>query len=139
MFFAWLGNFLSGTAVSALLKGYGMKLEAQGSHEAKVVELTQKAVDLEIREKEINRDLKGQIRDRWYAPENLMAYLILIPYWAKVITLDNTIGSFLDYPWSTNALRGETAEFMAILTAFWLGAKTVKSVASILGAAFGRK
>lgn len=127
----WGGNFL--------LKAYDSKLQAQGTHEAKVTELAIREMQLDETEARLNAQSKSQIRGNFWAPENLFAYLIAIPYWFKAVTIDNVIGSFYNFGFSTPALKGDTAKAMMMIMTFWLGARAVQSVASIIGAAFGRR
>lgn len=120
------------------VKLYDAKLAAQGSHEAKVVELAGREMQLDALEARLNEQAKAQIRDKWYAPENLMFYLVALPYWFKVVTLDNTLGSILDLDWSTPILHGDTASAMTMVMVFWFGKRGLENISSILGAAFGK-
>lgn len=132
----WVGN--------TALKLYSAKLSADGAHEAKIADLAAREIDLEGKEAALNLQAKAQIRGRWWAPENLFGY-IAVTYWAKVITLDFVLASLLrdfglgDPQWTTGSLKGATATAMAQIMMFWLGARGVQNVASIVAGAFGKR
>lgn len=118
----WLGNFG--------LKFYNAKLEALGSHEAKVAELAGRELRIQELETRVQGEYKIATIGKWYEPTHLMGWIMVI-YWGKVIVLDIVVGSMLGYPWSTIALRGDTAATMNLITAFWLGKRTLENVTSI--------
>lgn len=120
------------------LSAYGQKLTASGAHEAKVVELAARELAVQQDEARLNAQAKTEIRHIWYAPENLMFYLVALPYWFKAITMDNVIGSIFELGWSTPGLKGDTGRAMMMVMAFWFGTRAIQSVASIIGAAFGK-
>lgn len=121
------------------IKLYDAKLTAIGSHEAKIVELAAREMAVDETEARLNAQEKANILGKWYAPENLFAYFVAFPYWFKAITVDNVLGSVFDIGWSTPALHGETAKIMGMIMVFWFGKRSLTSVASIIGAAFGKR
>lgn len=126
----WAGNIA--------INLYSAKLSATGAHEAKVVELAARELQLDDTEARLNAQAKSQIRDKWYAPENLMFYCVALPYWFKAVTVDNVIGSIWELGLSTPVLHGDTATAMTMVMVFWFGKRGVENVASILSAAFGK-
>lgn len=120
------------------IKLYSAKLAAEGAHDAKVVELAARELQLDEMEARLNAQSKSEIRHIWWAPENLFGY-IAVTYWLKVITFDIVLGSIFDIGWSTPFLQGNTAVGMNMIMTFWLGKRGVENVASILGAAFGKR
>lgn len=133
---------LIGTIINAVgnfgIRLYSTKLQALGSHEAKVVELAARELQLDALEARLNAQSKTEIRHIWYAPENILFYFVALPYWLKAVTVDNVIGSIWDLGWSTPILQGDTAIAMTMIMTFWFGKRGVENVASILGAAFGK-
>lgn len=133
---------LIGSIIQALgnfgLKLFDAKLAADGAHDAKVVELAARQIQLDALEARLNSQAKTEIRHIWYAPENLFAYIAL-SYYIKVITIDTVLGSIFDIGWSTPFLTGSTAVTMNMILVFWLGKRGVENVASIISAAFGKK
>lgn len=131
-----------GTIIQSLgnlgVKLYDAKLQAAGSHEAKVAELAKREMDSDDREAALNQQEKANILGRWYAPENLFVYFIAFPYWFKAVTVDNVLGSIWDLGLSTPALGGDTAKIMMMIMVFWFGKRSLTSVASIIAGAFKR-
>lgn len=132
-------GFLSGPVIKLALGAYTEKLKATGQHENKVVELAAKTLELDAQEARLNAQAKSEIRDRWYAPENLFAYTIALPYWFTVITMDYLIFPALGIEHATGVLQGDTAVAMTMIMTFWLGKRAVTSVASIIAGAFGKR
>lgn len=121
------------------VKLYDAKLQAQGTHEAKVVELAKREIDLDETEARLNSQAKAQIRGIWYAPENLFGY-IMVSYYGSAIFIDNVIVPKLGLNLAiTPHLNGETLEASKLIMLFWLGARGAQTVAGIIAGAFGRK
>lgn len=120
------------------VKLYDAKLQAQGTHEAKVVELAKREIDLDETEARLNSQAKAQIRGIWYAPENLFGY-IMVSYYGSAILLDSVIAPKLGFSWFTPRLTGETLEASKQIMLFWLGARGLQMTAGIIAGAFGRK
>lgn len=118
---------------------YSAKLSAEGAHDAKVVELAARELQLDDTEARLNAQAKAMIRDKWYAPENVMFYFVALPYWLKAITVDNVIGSIWHMGFSTPGLHGNTAQTMMMVMVFWFGKRGIENVSSIIGAAFGKR
>lgn len=136
---AKLLSIITGPFFGLILKGYVEKLKANGQHENKIVELASREMELDGQEARLNAQSKSEIRDRWYAPENLFAYTIALPYYFTVITLDYIVFPALGIEHATGALKGETAQAMAMIMTFWLGKRALTSVASIIASAFGKR
>lgn len=136
---AKLLSIITGPLFGTILQGYTEKLKASGQHDNKVVELAAREMQLDATEARLNAQAKSEIRDRWYAPENLFAYTIALPYWFTVITLDYLIFPMLGIEHATGPLKGDTAVAMTMIMTFWLGKRALTSVASIIAGAFGKK
>lgn len=132
---------LIGSILQALgnfgLQFFNAKLAADGAHDAKVVELAARQIQLDALETRLNSQAKTEIRHIWYAPENLFGY-IAVSYYLKVITFDIVLGSIFDLGWHTDFLTGSTAAAMNMIMVFWLGKRGIENVASIVSAAFGK-
>lgn len=135
----WLLSFITGPILSGALQAYTLKLQANGQHDNKVVELAAKEMELDAGEARLNAQTKANILGRWYAPENLFAYAIAFPYWFTVITLDFLIFPALGIEHATAPLRGDTALIMSMIMTFWFGKRAITSVASIIAGAFGKR
>lgn len=140
----WLINLIPGLSTLVQWIGgfavqlYSAKLAAVGTHEAKAVELAAREMRLDEVEARLNANAKTEIRHIWWAPENLFGF-IAVTYWLKVITFDIVLGSIFDLHWATPFLKGATQDGMNLIMTFWLGKRGVENVASIIGAAFGKR
>lgn len=135
----WLITLLTGPFFKLALGAYTEKLKANGQHDNKVVELAAREMQLDGQEARLNAQSKSEIRDRWYAPENLFAYTIALPYWFTVITMDFLVFPALGIEHATAPLHGDTAVAMTMIMTFWLGKRALTSVASIIAGAFGKR
>lgn len=132
-------SIVTGPFMKLALGAYTEKLKAEGHHDAKVVELAKREMELDGQEMRLNADRKRDILGKWHAPENLFAYLIAFPYWFTVITLDFLVFPALGIDHATAPLKGETAAVMAMIMAFWFGKRTFTTIASVIAQAFGRR
>lgn len=135
---SWLASTALGPLIQAGLSAYSAKLNSTDAHEAKTVQLVAKELDLQGMEARLNAQQKALILGRWYAIENLLGY-IMVSYYGKAIFVDNVLGSIFDVQWATPALTGATADAAAIIMTFWMGTRGIQTVASIIGAAFGKR
>lgn len=138
-----LVSYLLSGALAPLIRGgldaYKLKLDGTNNHEAKVTELAIRQMELDGQEARLNADRKRDILGHWWAPENLFAYFIAFPYWFVVITMDFLVFPALGIDHATQPLRGDTAVVMAMIMTFWLGKRTINTVATIIASAFGKR
>lgn len=132
-------SFISGPFIKLGLGLYKEKLAGQNNHEKIVESLAIRSMELDQQEARLNNDRKNSILGAWYAPENLFAYFIALPYWFVAITMDYVVFPALDIEHATGALKGDTALAMTMIMTFWLGKRAVTSVATIIAGAFGKK
>jgi hypothetical protein len=139
MFIKWALSFIAGPVMKAGLNMYTEKLKAAGQHDVKVVELASKQLELDGLEARLNNERKMNLNGHWWAPENISFYLIGFPYWFIAITVDYLIAPALGYEHVTLPLKGETAVVMGMIMGFWLGKRTITSVATVIADAFGKR
>lgn len=132
-------GIVTGPLMKLALGAYVEKLKASGQHENKVVELAAREMELDGLEARLNNDRKNHIDGKWYTPENLSFYFIGLPYWFTAITVDYIVAPTFGYSHITGALRGDTAVVMGMIMGFWLGKRTVMSVATVIADAFGKR
>jgi hypothetical protein len=141
--FGKLASWALSTALAPIIRGgldaYKLKLDSTNNHEAKVTELAVKQMELDGQEARLNNERKSRIDGKWYAPENLSFYLIGFPYWFTAITVDYLLAPAFGYEHVTLPLKGETAVIMGMIMAFWLGKRTITSVATVIADAFGKR
>ena len=137
-----LGKFLAAPVIGAilspiingLLTAQKQKLDAIGSHEARVAELAQQAVALERREAEVNAQVviaeQGNWMTRWVRPVWAMPF---IAFTWKVVVWDKMLG------WgSTDALDPRMWSVFMLMVGAYYGGRSAEKVATIIAGAFKR-
>lgn len=119
----------------ALLTAQKQKLDAAGSHEARVSELAQKALDLDAREAEVNAKVliaeQGNAATRWVRPVWAAPFV----FWTwKVVVYDLCLG------WgSTPELKGVSAQLCIAISIAYFGGRSAEKVATTIAGAFNKK
>jgi len=137
-----LGKFLAAPVISAilspivkgLLTAQKQKLEAIGSHEARVAELAQQAMALERREAEVNAQVviaeQGNWMTRWVRPVWAMPF---IAFTWKVVVWDKMLG------WgATDALDPRMWSVFMLMVGAYYGGRSAEKVATTIAGAFKR-
>ncbi len=114
--------------INGLLTAQKQKLDAAGSHEARVAEITQQQFALDRREAEINASVviaeQGNWITRWVRPAFAAPFIIFT--W-KVVVWDKVLGSWTNG--NTDPLDPKMwGVFMAVVIAFF-GGRTAEKVA----------
>lgn len=123
---SWAGSLLGGPFAKAAVDAYKAKLDATNSADARTVELAARELALEQREEELRAQIKIDAHGHWHAIENLFAYVLLV-YFAKVYLWDAAF-----HLGSTDAVRGDAAQWASLVIMFWFGKRGIENVASIL-------
>ena len=87
---SWLGNLLGGPFVKAALAAYQAKLKNESTLTSYSEQLAAKALDLEIREAELQTQYRIAAIGKWYTPDNLMGYAVAL-YFAKLLVYDKVM------------------------------------------------
>lgn len=119
-------SFLGGPIVNGILSGYKSYLGSVDTIEAAKVDLAKRELDVES----IEAQARGQLRiaqvGHWSEPEHLMGY-ILVAYIGKVVVWDTMLGLG-----STGSIHGDVGTWLGMIAAFYLGGRTITSVARIM-------
>jgi len=137
-----LGKFLAAPVIGAilspiingLLTAQKQKLDAVGSHEARVAELAQQAVALERREAEVNAQVviaeQGNWMTRWVRPVWAMPF---IAFTWKVVVWDKMLG------WgATDPLDPRMWSVFMLMVGAYYGGRSAEKVATTIAGAFKR-
>jgi len=137
-----LGKFLAapvigailGPIINGLLTVQKQKLDAVGSHEARVAELAQQAVALERREAEVNAQVviaeQGNWMTRWVRPVWAMPF---IAFTWKVVVWDKMLG------WgATDPLDPRMWSVFMLMVGAYYGGRSAEKVATTIAGAFKR-
>jgi len=137
-----LGKFLAAPVIGAilspivngLLTAQKQKLDAIGSHEARVAELAQQAMALERREAEVNAQVviaeQGNWMTRWVRPVWAMPF---IAFTWKVVVWDKMLG------WgATDPLDPRMWSVFMLMVGAYYGGRSAEKVATTIAGAFKR-
>jgi hypothetical protein len=137
-----LGKFLAapvigailGPIVNGLLTAQKQKLDAAGSHEARVAEIAQAAIALDRREAEVNAQVvlaeQGNWVTRWVRPVWALPFIL---FTFKVVVYDKMMG------WGTTpALDPNMWSVFMIMVGAYFGGRSAEKVAGTIAAAFKR-
>ena len=118
--------------VTGLLTAQKQKLDAAGSHEARVAEIAQKALDLDKREAEINAQVviaeQGNWVTRWVRPVWAAPFILIT--W-KIVVWDNMFG------WGTTApLDARMWTVFTLMVGAYFGGRSAEKVATTVASIF---
>ena len=124
-----------GPIVNGLLTAQKQKLDAAGSHEARVAEIAQKAIDLDRREAEVNASVvtaeQGNWMTRWVRPVWSMPFILFT--W-KVVVWDKMLG------WGqTDPLDPKMWSVFMLMVGAYFGGRSAEKVATTVAAVFRGK
>jgi len=112
-FLSWLGSFLGGPFIKAALAAYQAKLSSENTAALYASTLAAKAVDLEIREAELQNSYRIATIGKWYTPDNLMGYSVAI-YFGKLLVYDKVLALG-----STDSLAGWAALTANLIVSYY--------------------
>lgn len=116
--------------VNGLLTAQKQRLDAAGSHEARVAELAQKTLDLDKREAEVNAEIvkveQGNWITRWVRPAFALPFVLFT--W-KIVVWDKILG------WGTTDPLDPRmwGVFMAVVISYFGGRSAEKVAEKIAG------
>lgn len=129
MLWSWLGNLIAGPILGKALDAYKAKLSSGNTSERIAADLAARELDVQKRETEVNSQFKIATIGRWYEPEHLFAYILVI-YFAKTILWDKVLASVTGG--YTDPLTGDVAVWAGMIMSFYVGKRGIENVARIL-------
>lgn len=135
----WLAKLLVSSAlapfINAVLGWQKQKLDAAGSHEARTVELTQQAFNLDRREAEVNASIiiaeQGNWVTRSIRPIFGLAAAILT--W-KILVWDLALGQWTNG--STDKLSSQAYWLLTTIVIAYMGGRSAEKIADKIAGAF---
>ena len=122
----WLLSFFSGPVVKGLVEGYKAKLEAGNTSERLAADLAGRELQVQQTEVVAQAQLKtAEIGHPW-EPEKLAMYITII-FYGKIVIWDKVLGLG-----STDALKGQAADWAQMIMLFYFGKRGAENVARIL-------
>lgn len=121
----WLGSFLGGPFINAALEAYKAKLTSENSVASAAQDLAGRELALQVREEELQTQLRTAQIGKWYEPEHIAEY-IAVAFLGKCVVWDTLLG------WGTTPpLRGDVAAWVGLIYAFMFGKRGVENVIRI--------
>ena len=126
VFGKWVLSFLSAPVIDGLVKSYQAKLAAGNTSERIAADLANRELQVQQVETVAQNQLKiAEIGHPW-EPEKLAMYITLI-FYGKIVLWDKVLGIG-----STDALKGQAADWAQMIMMFYFGKRGVENVARIL-------
>jgi hypothetical protein len=124
-----------GPIVNGLLTAQKQRLEAAGSHEARVADLAQKSLDLDKREAEVNASIVIAEQGHWFTRciRPLLGLAVVVLVW-KVIVYDKALGQWTGG--STDALDPKLWNVVMTIIISYMGGRTAERVADKIAGVF---
>lgn len=126
---AFLGNLLGGPFAKAAVDAYKAKLTAENSADAHTAELASKELALQQREAELSTQLRIAQIGKWYEPEHLFGYVMVL-YFGKVVVWDKVLGALTHG--TTDPLTGAAAQWAGWIMLAYFGQRGIQNVVRIL-------
>ncbi len=105
------------------------KLDAGNTSENIAATLAARELTVEQRELEVNAQLKTAEIGKWYEPDHLFGYIMVI-YFAKAILWDKVLGYFTNG--STDPILGQLGQWAGWIMFFYVGMRGSQSLARII-------
>ena len=125
----WLGNLLGGPFAKAAVDAYKAKLESQNSKDAHTADLVKRELSVEERELELQTQLRISQIGKWYEPEHLFGYMLVV-YFGKVVIWDKVLGSLTGG--NTDPITGDVGQWAGMIMLAYFGKRGFENVARIL-------
>lgn len=129
---AWLVpvlNFLGGPVIKSIADGYKARLDAGNTSERIAADLATRELLIQQRELELNQQLKIAEIGKWYEPDHLFGYIMVI-YFGTIIVYDKVLGSVTHH--TTDPLAGDIATWAGWIMTFYVGMRGTQGLARIL-------
>lgn len=136
-----IGSSFIGAILSPIINGFltaqKQKLEAAGSHEARTVELTQQAFNLDKREAELNAQVIIAEQGHWLTrlPRPAIALAVVVLIW-KLLVYDKALGQWT--AGHTDPLGADIWSVVKVIIIAYFGGRTAEKVADKITGVFKR-
>ncbi len=122
-------SFLGGPIVNGLISAYKAKLDAGNTAENIAANLASRELAVQQREIEVQGQLKTAEIGKWYEPDHLFGYIMVI-YFGKIVLWDKVLNYWTDG--STDPITGAGAEWAGWIMTFYVGMRGFQNVARII-------
>lgn len=122
-------NSVFGQAFTSFVDAYKAKLAAENNADQIAATLAARELEVQQREIEVTAQLKTAEIGKWYEPDHLFGYIMVI-YFGKVVLWDKVLGSITHG--NTDAITGAAAEWAGMIMGFYVGLRGIQNVARII-------
>lgn len=122
-------SFLGGPIVNGLIAAYKAKLDAGNAADNIAANLAGRELTVQQREIEVQGQLKTAEIGKWYEPDHLFGYIMVI-YFGKIIVWDKVLNYWTDG--STDAIKGDAATWAGMIMVFYVGMRGFQNVVRII-------
>lgn len=124
--FQWLLRFLTAPILQSAVDAYKAKLASDNSAEKIAADLAGRELLVQQRELELQSQLRIAEIGKWYEPEHLMGYAVVV-YFGKLLIWDKVLG------WgSTDPLAGWASTTANLIVVFYFGKRGFENIARII-------
>jgi hypothetical protein len=122
-------SFLGGPVITGLIGAYKAKLDAGNTAENIAADLAARELAVQQREIEVEGQLKVAEIGRWYEPDHLFGYIMVI-YFGKIVLWDKVFASLTNG--NTDPIAGDAGQWAGWIMTFYVGMRGFQNVARII-------
>lgn len=119
--FEWIAKSVIGGLAGPLLDGYKAKLAAGTSHDTLAQGLALRELELQVKETEVQGQMKIAMIGHWYEPEKIAEY-VCVSYLTKIVVWD----VMLDLG-TTDPIKGAVGVWIGMIFTFMFGKRGVEN------------
>ncbi len=122
-------SFLGGPIVNGLISAYKAKLDAGNTADNIAANLASRELAVQQREIEVQAQLKTAEIGKWYEPDHLFGYIMVV-YFGKLVIWDKVLNYWTDG--STDPILGDAGQWAGWIMTFYVGMRGFQNVARII-------
>ena len=124
--------------VTGALTAQKQKLDAAGSHEARVTELALKAQELDAKEADVNAKVIIAEQGNWFtrSVRPALGFAVVVLVW-KLIVYDKALGQWTGG--HTDMLDKDLWNVVMVIIGAYMGGRSAEKVATTIASAFGKR
>lgn len=122
-------SFLGGPIVNGLIAAYKAKLDAGNTADNIAANLAGRELAVQQREIEVQAQLKTAEIGRWYEPDHLFGYIMVV-YFSKLVLWDKVLNYWTNG--STDPILGAAGQWAGAIMTFYVGMRGFQNVVRII-------
>ena len=122
-------NSVFGQAFTAFVQAYQARLTAENTSEKVAADLAARELAVQQQEITVNAQLKTAEIGKWYEPDHLFGYIMVI-YFGKVVLWDKVL-AYVTHG-NTDPITGDAGTWAGWIMTFYVGLRGFQNVARII-------